>query len=360
MEPDNPVRPPSIPTPQERLGGLASRLVAAAGPLLALLLVIAFFGIADMLQDGSGKFLSVGSARLVGVQSIKVAIAALGMTLIIIAGGIDLSAGTAAALSGCVAAYSLQHGFSIHSAIALAILSGAACGLLNGTLISLLRLVPFIITLGTMTVFLGLGKMIAPDGGTIRPPSGSIPEWLSRMVTQFPDPLWIAWPLLPNFGWGVWLVLVLAILVSLLLYQTVFGRYVFAIGSSEPTARLCGVAVTRTKLAIYTLAGAFIGLAGVVDLARLGKGDATAGMGMELEIIAAVVIGGGSLAGGRGSVFGTLCGVLIVRVINQGSTALGLENQVENVLLGVIIITAVAVDRFRQKRLNPASSPVGD
>lgn len=330
---------------------LSRRILTAAGPLVALLLVIAFFAIADALQGGVGNFVSVGSVRLVGVQSAKVAIAALGMTLIIIAGGIDLSAGTAAALSGCVAAYALGQGLSIHAAIATAVLSGALCGLLNGALISILRLVPFIITLGTMTIFLGIGKSIAKDGGTIRPPTGSIPEWMDRMVTQFPEPLWILEPVLPNFGWGVWLVLGLAIFVALLLYQTVFGRHVFAIGSSEPTARLCGVAVTRTKLAIYTLAGAFIGLAGVVDLARLGKGDATAGLGLELEIIAAVVIGGGSLAGGRGSVFGTLCGVLIVRVINQGSTALGLENQIENILLGVIIITAVAVDRLRQQHL---------
>lgn len=331
-------------------GRTLPRLLSAAGPLVALLLVVAFFAVADAMQGGVGNFMTVGSVRLVGVQSVKVAIAALGMTMIIIAGGIDLSAGTAAALAGCVAAYSLGHGFGIHAAILFAVLSGAACGLLNGMLISYLRLVPFIITLGTMTIFLGVGKTIARDGGTIRPPSGSIPEWMDGMVTQFPEPLWIAWPLVPNFGWGVWMVLGLAILVSLLLYQTVFGRHVFAIGSSEATARLCGVAVTRTKLAIYTLAGAFIGLAGVVDLARLGKGDATAGLGMELEIIAAVVIGGGSLAGGRGSVFGTLCGVVIVRVINQGSTALGLENQVENILLGVIIITAVAVDRLRQSR----------
>lgn len=328
----------------------SKRLLAAAGPLLALILVVLFFAIADAMQGGVGNFASVGSVRLVGVQSVKVAVAALGMTMIIIAGGIDLSAGTAAALSGCVAAYSLKHGYSIPSAILFAVLSGAACGLLNGALISFLRLVPFIITLGTMTIFLGIGKTIAEDGGTIRPPTGSIPAWMDSMVTQFPEPLWVAWPLLPNFGWGVWMVLVLAIMMSLMLYQTVFGRHVFAIGSSEPTARLCGVAVTKTKLAIYTLAGAFIGLAGVVDLARLGKGDATAGLGLELEIIAAVVIGGGSLAGGRGSVFGTLCGVLIVRVINQGSTALGLENQVENILLGVIIITAVAVDRLRQSR----------
>lgn len=334
---------------------LMRRTLTAAGPLVALLVVIAFFAIADAMQGGVGNFVSVGSVRLVGVQSVKVAIAALGMTLIIIAGGIDLSAGTAAALSGCVAAYALRQGLSIQSAMATAVLSGALCGLLNGMLISFLKLVPFIITLGTMTIFLGIGKTIAEDGGTIRPPTGSIPEWMDRMVTQFPDPLWIYEPVLPNFGWGVWLVMSLAILVALLLYQTVFGRHIFAIGSSEPTARLCGVAVTRTKLAIYTLAGAFIGLAGVVDLARLGKGDATAGLGLELEIIAAVVIGGGSLAGGRGSVFGTLCGVLIVRVINQGSTALGLENQIENILLGVIIITAVAVDRLRQKHLTSAA-----
>jgi len=328
----------------------AGRALTAAGPLLALLLVAGFFAIADAWQGGVGNFLSVGSVRLVGIQSVKVAIAALGMTMIIIAGGIDLSAGTAAALSGCVAAYSLQKGFGIELAILFSVLSGAACGLLNGALISFLRLVPFIITLGTMTIFLGVGKTIAEDGGTIRPPTGSIPAWMDSMVTQFPEPMWVAWPVLPNFGWGVWMVLALAIIVSLLLYQTVFGRHVFAIGSSEATARLCGVAVTRTKLAIYTLAGGFIGLAGVVDLARLGKGDATAGLGLELEIIAAVVIGGGSLAGGRGSVFGTLCGVLIVRVINQGCTALGLENQIENILLGVIIITAVAVDRLRQSR----------
>lgn len=328
----------------------ASRQAASlAGPLVALLVVIGFFSIADASQGGVGNFNSVGSARLVGVQSIKIAIAAMGMTMIIIAGGIDLSVGTAAALSGCVAAAVLQAEFGMLTAIASSILCGAACGLLNGTLISVLRLVPFIITLGTMTVFLGIGKTIAKDGGTIRPPDGSIPVWLESMVTQFPSPMWIAWPVVPNFGWGVWLVAGLAVVVSVILYRTIFGRHVFAIGSSEPTARLCGIPVTKTKLAIYTLAGALVGLSGVVDLARLGKGDATAGLGLELQIIAAVVIGGGSLSGGRGSVLGTLCGVLIIGVISQGSTALGLENQVEDILLGVIIIAAVFVDAVRQR-----------
>lgn len=325
------------------------RSFSAAGPLLALLVVIAFFGIADWMQGFEGRFLTSGSARLVGLQSVKVGIAALGMTLIIISGGIDLSAGTAAALSGCTAALALDQGWGIFPAFLVAIGSGALCGLLNGSLISMLRLVPFIITLGTMTIFMGVGKTVAEDGGTITPPRETIPVWLETMVTQYPEPLWIAYPALPNFCWGVWLMLGLAGLVALILHRTVLGRYIFAIGSSEATARLCGVPVARTKLLVYTIAGALVGLAGMVDLARMGKGDASAGMGLELEIIAAVVIGGGSLSGGRGSVVGTLCGVLIMGVINHGCTALGLENQVENILLGMIIIAAVYVDRVRSK-----------
>ncbi len=335
---------------------MVSRQAASlAGPLVALLVVIGFFSIADAWQGGVGNFNSVGSARLVGVQSVKIAIAALGMTMIIISGGIDLSVGTAAALSGCVAAAALRFGLDMVSAIACAVLCGAVCGLINGSLISVLRLVPFIITLGTMTVFLGIGKTIAEDGGTIRPPDGSVPAWLESMVTQFPEPMWLVPPVLPNFGWGVWVVIGLAMAFAAILYQTIFGRHVFAIGSSEPTARLCGIPVIRTKLAIYTLAGALVGLAGVVDLARLGKGDATAGLGLELKIIAAVVIGGGSLSGGRGSVLGTLCGVLIIGVISQGSTALGLKNHVEDILLGIIIISAVFIDAVRQRHATGAA-----
>ncbi len=331
---------------------LIRRLISAAGPLFALVVVIGFFAIADWWQGGIGNFLSASSVRLVGIQSVKIGIAALGMTLIIISGGIDLSAGTAAALSGCIAALALDNGWPIGAAIASAILCGATCGFINGSLISLLKLVPFIITLGAMTIFMGIGKTIAEDGGTITPPYESVPDWLKAMVTQFPDPEWVAYPLLPNFGWGVWLCCALAILVAAVLHMTVFGRHVFAIGSSEPTARLCGVPVISTKILVYTVAGALVGMAGVVDIARLGKGDAAAGLGLELEIIAAVVIGGGSLAGGRGSVLGTLCGVLIMGVINLGCTSLGLENQVENILLGAIIIAAVYVDRIRTQKLH--------
>ncbi|MEM6363421.1 MAG: ABC transporter permease [Planctomycetota bacterium] len=329
---------------------LLRRVLSSLGPLIALLTVIGFFSITEAITGTEGNFTSVSSARLVGIQSIKIGIAALGMTLIIISGGIDLSAGTATALCGVIAAFSLDSGWPISIAVCFAVLGGVACGALNGVLIAGLRLVPFIITLGTMTIFLGLGKAISDQGGTITPPRETIPDALRMMVTQYPDPLWVAYPVLPNFGWGVWLVLVLAILVAVLLHKTVFGRHLFAIGSSEATARLCGIRVPANKIAIYALAGGLFGLAGCVDIARLEKGDATAGLGLELEIIAAVVIGGGSLLGGRGSVVGTLCGVLIMGVINLGCTALELENQVENILLGVIIIVAVYVDRLRSQK----------
>jgi len=326
------------------------RVLSSLGPLLALLVVIGFFAAAEWMLGTEGNFASVSSARLVGVQSVKVGIAALGMTLIIIAGGIDLSAGTATALCGCIAAFSLDQGLSIGISLMLAIAGGALCGLFNGILIAGLKLVPFIITLGSMTIFMGLGKALSDQGGTITPPRETIPEGLRLMVTQYPDPLWIPGTPLPNFGWGVWLTVGLAFLVAALLHKTVLGRHIFAIGSSESAARLCGVRVPATKVLVYMLAGAFFGLAGCVDIARLEKGDATAGLGLELEIIAAVVIGGGSLLGGRGSVVGTLCGVLIMGVINLGCTALELENQVENILLGVIIIAAVTVDRLRSRR----------
>ena len=313
------------------------------GPLLALLSVIVIFAVADTLQADGGTFLTARNLRVVLAQTSVVAIAALGMTLIIISGGIDLSAGTGLILAGTVLAASLDNGQSVEVAIGLCLLVGCLAGLLNGVLISCLKIVPFIVTLGTMTIYLGIAKYIA-DETTVRPPLASVPDWLGGLVSTRNESMVLGMPS------GVWGALVLSGLVALLLRYSVFGRYVFALGSNESTARLCGVNVPAVKIVIYMLAGLFVGIAGMYHFAKLKSVDPTTGLGMELRVIAAVVIGGGSLNGGQGSVLGTLTGALIMVVIYSGCTQLGVRNLTTDILIGVIIIAAVVLDQIRQNR----------
>jgi len=321
-----------------------SRMLNALGPLLALALVITFFAVADAQQEDGGAFLTQRNFRAIAGSAATVAIAALGMTVIIISGGIDLSAGTAVALCATVLAWCLRADMAAPLALLLAIGTGCATGLVNGVLISSLRVVPFIITLGTMTIYLGIGKIIAEET-TVRPNLATqVPAWLSDLLSIRTDALWAGLPM------GVWLALVLAGMLAAVLHFTVFGRYVYALGSNEATARLCGIPIARNKIALYTLAGFFIGVAGIYQFSRLSTGSPTSGTGMELRIIAAVVIGGGSLNGGRGSVLGTFAGAAIMEVIRSGCTQLGLDNPIQEIILGVIIIAAVLVDQLRQRR----------
>jgi len=335
------------------LGSLAATL----GPLLALVAVVAVFAIADEFYSKEPTFLSVRNLRTIAVQASTVAVAALGMTMIIIAGGIDLSAGTALALSATVIAYCLRENYGPAVAVAAGLATGGLAGLINGALVSLLRVVPFIVTLGTMTIYLGIGKMVADDK-TVRPLPAQVPEWIPSLVTPRPSPEWLLnWDTgigtlqIPNFASGVWLALGLSAALAAVLRYTVFGRYVFALGSNEATARLCGINVTRTKTLVYALAGVFVGTAGLYQFARLQTGSPTSGAGLELKIIAAVVIGGGSLSGGQGSVLGTLAGAAIMVVIASGCTILERPNNWQDIILGVIIVAAVTLDQFRQRRM---------
>lgn len=314
----------------------------AAGPFLALAIVIGFFGLADRWANGEdARFLSLHNARTVCTQTAVVGVAALGMTVIIIAGGIDLSVGTAIALSATVLAWMITQGYSASTAVVGCLLTGCVTGALNGLLISALRVVPFIITLGTMTLFLGLAKMLAKDT-TVRPRPELVPNWLSSLLTTSGSSLYLGVPL------GLVLALVLALILAMVLHFTVFGRHVYALGSNEATARLCGINVFANRVAVYTLAGLFAGIAGVYQFARLSVGEPTAGGGLELKVIAAVVIGGGSLSGGRGTVSGTLVGAIMINVINSGCTQLGLGNSLWDIMLGVTIIAAVTFDQWRQ------------
>ncbi len=315
------------------------------GPLLALVLVTMGFAAADQVW-GEGHFSEMRNFRVVLVQAAPVAVAALGMTLIIISGGIDLSAGTASILCATVLASLLSAEYSVTTAVAVTLLAGATCGLTNGLLIGLLRIPPFIVTLGTMTIFLGIAKRLA-GGSTVFVDRKFIPEWLSNLSSTMP-PDWSGG--MPRIASGVWLAVGIAILVAVVLRYAVFGRHLFAIGSNELTARLCGVNILQTKVLVYVLGGLLIGIAGVYSFSLVKMANPVEGIGRELKFIAAVVIGGGSLSGGRGSVLGTLAGAAIMGVIASGCSQLEIQNSTQDIMIGVIIIAAVTLDQFRTRR----------
>ncbi len=333
---------PSTSTPALR------RLTTAAGPLVWLVLVFCIFWAADeyraKARGAEGRFATTASLRLMVHNTSLVGVAALGMTVVIIAGGIDLSAAAAIALSATVAAYCFRAEYSPVVGVTAALITGLMTGLVNGALVSWLRVVPFIITLGTMTIFRGVGREIA-EGTPIRA-FGKIPEWLMAIERPVPEPSWLI------VSPGVWLMVVLALVVAALLHLTIFGRHVYAIGSNEATARLCGIGLTKTRIIVYSLAGLFAGIAGLYNLTSLSEGDPNSLPGRELDIIAAVVIGGGSLNGGRGSVMGTLSGALLMQVIRHGCRSIGVPTAYEQIIIGVIVIVAVTLDQIRQRRLD--------
>ncbi|MEO5367081.1 MAG: ABC transporter permease [Magnetococcus sp. WYHC-3] len=306
------------------------------GPLAGLIVIFALFAV-----QAPESFLTSVNLETIARQTTIVGIAALGMTFVIISGGIDLSAGAIIALASVVVATLVKAGVAPVYAALGGVTAGAVCGLVNGALITRLRVVPFIVTLGTMLIVRGATKGIANEQ-TVNPDADT---WLNFLTASLgPDQKWM---LVPP---GVWLMLLLAMLVAGVLRYTRLGRHTFAIGSNEQTAQLCGVRVNRTKLLLYTLCAAFAGLAGVMQFSRLTLGDPTAAVGMELNVIAAVVIGGGSLSGGEGSVLGTLVGALIMTVIDAGCSHLSLPNWVQEIATGTIIVLAVALDRLRRRR----------
>jgi ribose/xylose/arabinose/galactoside ABC-type transport system permease subunit len=259
------------------------------------------------------------------------------MTMVIVSGGIDLSVGSIVALSTVVTALLLRAGSGPAVAALGAIAAGALCGTVNGLLVTQLRVVPFIVTLGTMLLVRGAAKGLA-DERRIEAPT----TWLNELLRTAQGGRGLLVPA------GIWITIVLAILVALTLRYTRFGRHLFAIGSNERTARLCGVRINWCKWAVYTIAAALAALAGVMEYSKLSVGDPTVAVGLELDVIAAVIIGGGSLLGGKGSVVGTVAGAAIMAIIQIGCSQLGLPNWVQQIVTGTIIVAAVALDRWRQ------------
>ncbi len=309
------------------------------GPFAGLGLVVLIFA---MLTGSPEKYLSIPNLRIVLSQTMIVALGAIGMTLIIISGGIDLSVGSNIALTSVVTALALRHSWPSSAALLGGIVVGGLVGLVNGLAITSLRVVPFIATLGMLGIARGAAKWAAGEQ-TVNVP----PTWVNELAVTFPKQRWLI------VAPGVWIALLLAILVAVLLQNTIFGRHVFALGSNEAAARACGIHTARLKLWIYSLAGLFFGLAGVMQLSRLRQGDPTVAVGVELDVIAAVVIGGGSLTGGEGSILGSMIGALIMAFLRNGCQQIGWPNYIQEIIIGGIIVLAVAVDRLRT--LHPSS-----
>ena len=311
----------------------ARALLDRTGALLGLILVALVFTALAGVQ-----FIEPGNLELMARQTAIVCMAAIGMTAVIVAGGIDLSVGSVISLTTVVIAVLLKDGASPAVALLAGVAAAASCGLVNGVLITRLRVVPFIVTLGTMLIVRGIAKGVADERRVEAPMT-----WLNSLLRSGAT----AWSL-PS---GIWLVILVGLAISVLLTYTRFGRHIFAVGSNERMARLCGVPIDRTKVIVYTLNAGLAGLAGVLQYSKLAVGDPTVAVGLELDVIAAVIIGGGSLLGGRGTIIGTAIGAGIMTVIQVGCSQLGLANWVQQIVTGGIIVVAVAIDRVRSARL---------
>ena len=299
------------------------------GPLAALIVVYLLF--AWLTPKG---FVTGATTLTIAQQTVIVGVCALGMTMVIVTGGIDLSIGSLVALTTVLVARVLRDGGSPVTAVIYGLAACAAIGAFTGVLVGRFRMMPFVVTLGTMSALRGAAKGLANEATVPVADARGLDRLLASEITA------------P----GVWIALLLSVLVWAILTYTRFGRHVFAVGSNEAAARLCGIDPAKVKLAVYVLNAVLTGVAGIMQFSQLSVGDPTVSQGLELDVIAAVVIGGAPLTGGQGSVVGTVLGALLMIVIRVGATQLGMPGWVQEIVTGGIIVVAVALDRARHAR----------
>lgn len=306
--------------------------LSAFGPLLALLAACAFFA------TQSDRFFTGANMALILQQVMVVGVIAIGQTLIILTAGIDLSCGMVMALGGIVMSkFATELGLPPAAAIACGLAVTSAFGLLNGLLVTKVKLPPFIVTLGTMNIAFALTQLYSQSQTiTDLPPSMiALGETFSVGGT--------------SMAWGVLLMLALYGITWFALKETARGRHVYAVGNNPEATRLTGIPTQRVLLGVYALAGLFYGLAALLSVGRTGVGDPNAGQTENLDAITAVVLGGTSLFGGRGAVLGTLVGALIVGVFRNGLTLMGVSSIYQVLVTGILVILAVAADQLSHK-----------
>ncbi len=311
--------------------------MAAAGALIVVFIFLSF---------ASPVFLTTNNLINIVEQNAVTATIALGMTFVIITAGIDLSVGSTAAMTGVLGVVLIAHGMNWPLALLIATLAGGVVGVGNGLLISVANLNPFIATLGMMTVVRGLTDVYTNAVVVVGPTDVLGPDNFEVIglgkVAGIPVALVI--------------LVVLSVLAHFLLRHTRLGRYTYAIGSNQEAARLSGIPIRKYLLAVYMILGLLTGLAGMIAVSRLGIGEPNFGIGLELDVIAATVIGGASLFGGQGTIVGTLIGVFLIGLIRDGSVLLDVNSFTQNVIIGVVIWLAVFWDQFRRRRISSLSS----
>lgn len=308
------------------------RWMPALLPMFALLVLLALVGVARP------SFVSALSLQTMAMQSVFVALPALGMTFVVVAGGIDISIGSVVALCAVGASWCVRDGSSPAFAAMAAAVLGALFGAANGLLVTRLSVAPFLVTLGTMGVARGLAKRVADDQKI-----DADPGFLAELVRARPSSPWLV------VGPAVWGTAIALLLAAFLLRRTTFGLRVVSVGSNAANARLCGVPVERTLVLVYALCGLCAGLTGALQFAELGCGIPTAANGLELQVVAAVVVGGASLSGGEGSLLGAVLGAIWIVALKSACTQLGIADHWQDVLVGAVIVGAVALDRWRAR-----------
>ena len=298
-------------------------------PFLSLIILFVALSIA------SPYFLTANNLTSVARQTAVFNTMALGMTIVIISGGIDLSVGSILGLSGLIGTMALERGFPIAVGVLIGIAVGMLCGFLNGLLVTRLRIPPFVVTLGTLGIYRG-ASLIFSNGLPVH----KIPAGFSFLGEGS----------LLGIPFVAWMLVICAVIVHVVLEHTRLGRYAFAIGSNKIASVYAGIPVDFHITAVYAIGGALTGLAGMIEASRLMTGQPTAGQGYELQAIAAVVIGGGSLNGGEGSVIGTLIGAFIMGLLSNGADLLNISNYWQQVIIGSVIILAVTLDEVRKRR----------
>lgn len=320
---------PADAAKQERVLTFGDVFGRDAGGLIVLLVL---FGALTM---GSDEFLTGANMSNLARQVAVFGIIAVGQLLVILTAGIDLSVGSVLGLTGCIAAELLVHGTGVPIAILGALGAGAAIGVFNGVLVAYGKLPPFIVTLGMLGIARGV-VLVLTDASTVQP----LPESFGNIANG--DFLG-----LPNL---LWLFAAVVATTAFVLRRTVFGRYIYAVGSNPESARLAGVPVTRVLVSVYAIAGLLAAFAGILFTSRLNAGIPTAGTGYELNAIAACVIGGASLFGAKGGAYGAAAGALIVGTLNNGGNLLNINSFYLQIIIGALILIAVAFDQYQGRR----------